>query len=92
MLAQSYANLAYWEDCAEAARNGLRRGGLDRPDTANLLLGNCLAEMKEYAAARTAFEAAARDERSRTAARQWIDYVEDEQNRERQVAEARGRG
>jgi len=92
MLAQSYANLARWDECVEAARSGIRRGGLDRPDTANLLLGNCLAEMKEYNAARTAFEAALRDDRSRAQAQQWIQYIEDEQFRERQLAQAQGRG
>src|SRR5690606_38559928 len=84
MLAQSYANRGRWEECAEAARTGIRRGGLERPDRANLLLGNCLAEMKEYSAARTAFEAAQRDERSRSMAQQWLQYLDDEEDRERQ--------
>lgn len=92
MLANSYANLGRWEECADAARNGLRRGGVERPDTANLLLGNCLAEMKEYDAARTAFQAAARDDRSRSAAQAWLKYLDDEQDRERQLAQAQGRG
>jgi len=92
MLAQSYANLARWEECADAARNAIRRGGLDRPDRANLLLGNCLAEMKDYPAARTAFEAALRDERSRSTAQQWLQYIQDEQDRERQLRQAQGRG
>jgi len=94
MLAQSYAQLGRWEECAEAAREGLRTGGLDRSDQANMLLGNCLAEQKDYSAALTAFQAAARDardDRARQAARQWIDYVQTEQDRERQLAEARAR-
>ena len=90
MLAQSYANLGQWEECADAARDGIRRGGLDRADQANLLLGKCLAEQKEYTAARTAFEAASRDDRSRNAAQQWLQYIQDEQDRERQLADARG--
>ncbi|HEX7080296.1 MAG TPA: tetratricopeptide repeat protein [Gammaproteobacteria bacterium] len=88
MLAQSYANLARWEECAEAARDGLERGGLERPDQANLLLGNCLTELEQYDAARSAFEAAARDERSRERAEQWLDYIENEQDRERQLEQA----
>ena len=91
-LAQSYANLARWEDCVDAAEAGIDRGGLDRADQANLLLGNCLAELKRYDAARTAFEAAARDERSRTGARQWLEYIENEQDRERQIEQAMRRG
>lgn len=92
MLAQSYANLARWEECADAARSGIRRGGLDRTDHANLLLGNCLAEMREYTAAVSAFEAAAQDERSRDDAQQWLQYLEEERARERQLAEIRQRG
>lgn len=95
MLAQSYAQLGRWEECASAARDGLRAGGIDRADQANMLLGNCLAEQKDYEAAVTAFQAALRDaedDRSRRSARQWIDYVQTEQDRERQLAEARGRG
>jgi tetratricopeptide (TPR) repeat protein len=88
-LAQSYVNLARWGDCADAARDAIRRGGLDRPDQANLLLGNCLAELKDYEGARAAFTAASRDDRSRSAARQWLDYIENEQDRERQLAAAR---
>ncbi len=91
-LAQSYANLARWDECVESARQALRRGDLNREDQANLLLGNCLVELKEYSEARNAFEAAARDERSRTGARQWLDYVGNEQNREAEIERALRRG
>lgn len=91
-LAQSHANLAQWSECAEAARSGLDRGGLDRRDQAQLLLGNCLAEMNAYEQARVAFEAAAQDDRARDAAEQWIDYIESEQERQRQIEEALRRG
>ena len=53
-----------------------------------MILGACLFEQKEYAEAKTAFENAARDDRSRTSARSWIDYVNVEQDRERQLAAA----
>ena len=91
-LAQSYANLARWDECVESAREALRRGDLNREDQANLLLGNCLVELKEYSEARNAFEAAARDERSRSGARQWLDYVRNEENREAQIERALRRG
>jgi tetratricopeptide (TPR) repeat protein len=45
-LAQSYANLARWEECIESSRTALNRGGLPRTDQANLLLGNCLVEAR----------------------------------------------
>lgn len=88
-LAQSYVNLARWEECAEAARDAIRRGGLSRPDQVNLLLGNCLVELKEYSEAREAFAAAARDDRSRSAANQWLDYIEGEEQREREISNSR---
>ncbi len=84
-VAQSHANLAQWEDCVDAARQALQRGGLDRDDQANLLLGNCLVELRRYDEAREAFRSASRDERSRTAANQWLRFVENEQAREREL-------
>ena len=88
LLAQSHANLAQHDECIEAARNALRRGGLNREDQTNIILGSCLAESGEYQEARTAFQSAARDERSRRAANQWIDYVTSEQAREQANREA----
>ncbi|WP_428096844.1 tetratricopeptide repeat protein [Candidatus Rariloculus sp.] len=91
-LAQSYANLARWDECVEAARDAVRRGGLNREDQANLLLGNCLVELKEYDEARNAFQAASRDERSRSGAQQWLEYVRNEQRRDAEIARALRRG
>lgn len=91
LLAQSLANLARWDDCVDAARNGIRRGGLNRPDQTNLILGNCLVEQHEYEEARKAFVAASRDERSRRQANQWIEYIESEEARERANREALAR-
>ena len=92
LLAQSYANLARWDECIEAARTALRRGGLNRTDQTNLILGNCLVEKKQYREARAAFQAAAQDERSRRGAQQWLQYVESEESREAEIAAALRRG
>lgn len=88
LLAQSYANLAQWDECVDSARNALRRGDLNRVDQTNMILGNCLVEQKEYSEARNAFQAAARDERSRRGANQWLQYIESEEARERANREA----
>jgi tetratricopeptide (TPR) repeat protein len=90
-LAQSYQNLYEWEDCAEAARNGIRKGDLRREDQAYMILGACLFELKEYSAARTAFEDASEDERSRGNGRSWIQYVNAEESRDRELAAALAR-
>ncbi len=91
-LAQSYANLARWDECVDAARDALQRGELNREDQANLLLGNCLVELKEYSEARNAFQAASRDERSRSGAQQWLNYVRNEETREQEIERALRRG
>jgi tetratricopeptide (TPR) repeat protein len=87
LLAQSYQRLGRWEDCADAARSALDRGGLDRTDYVYMQLGNCLLNLKEYQAARTAFQQAAEDERLAADARRWITYVDDMIQRERTNAE-----
>ena len=90
-LAQSYQNLYEWEACVESAREGIRKGDLRREDQAYMILGACLFEQKEYTAARNAFEEAADDERSRTNARSWIQYVDSEESRDRELAAALAR-
>jgi predicted Zn-dependent protease len=87
-LAMSYANLARWDECIEASRNAIRRGGLNRADQANLTLGNCLTETKQYREARNAFQTAANDQRSRSTAQQWLAYIQAEETREQQIAQA----
>jgi DNA-binding CsgD family transcriptional regulator len=87
-LAQSYQNLARYDECVESARTAIRKGELRREDQANMILGACLFELKQYGQARTAFQAAAEDSRSRTNARSWLDYVDVEEDRERQLFES----
>lgn len=87
LLAQSYQQLGRWDECAEAARSALDRGGLERTDYVYMQLGNCLLSLKEYQGARAAFEQAADDERLADAARQWIAYVDDAVAAERRNAE-----
>ncbi|MEQ8234446.1 MAG: tetratricopeptide repeat protein [Gammaproteobacteria bacterium] len=81
-LAQSYINLDRWDDAVDAVTKGLAKGGVKRPDVANIMLGMALFNQRKLAAARKAFEVAARDQRSTKAARQWIAYVDSELTRE----------
>ena len=90
-LAQSHQNLGNWQDCIDASREGLRKGDLRREDQGNMILGACLFELEEYGQARTAFGVAEEDTRSRTAARSWIQYVNAEEERERQLQAALSR-
>ena len=71
----------------EAINKGLRRGGVKRPDTARLVLGMAHFNREEYSQARQAFKAAGRDERSEKYAKQWINYMESEIERQQKLAE-----
>ncbi|KAA9130469.1 tetratricopeptide repeat protein [Marinihelvus fidelis] len=80
-LAQAYLNLSDWDNAASALQRGIQMGGLPRTDTANIMLGMALFNQKKFSQARNAFEAAARDDRSRRTAQQWINYVDSELKR-----------
>ena len=77
-LAQAHINLEDWGAAASAARKGIQAGGLRRPDQANIMLGMALFNEKRLEQARRAFQAAARDNRSKRTATQWIAYVDSE--------------
>ncbi len=84
-LAQSHLNLYQYDECIEASNAGIRRGGLSRADTANLVLGTCLLEKQRYGPAREAFRAARTDERSRRTADNWIQFIDREIERKRDL-------
>jgi tetratricopeptide (TPR) repeat protein len=87
LLAQSYARLARWQECADASRSALDRGGLDRTDYVYMQLGQCLMNTKDYQGARTAFQEAGRGDALAADARRWITFVEDLILRDRTNAE-----
>lgn len=88
VLAQSYMNLNRWDEAVAAAQKALSKGGLDRPDQAHVLLGQALFNLERFDEARQAFVRAQADSRSRQLASQWINYIEREQDRLAQLAEA----
>ncbi|MDT8319614.1 MAG: tetratricopeptide repeat protein [Xanthomonadales bacterium] len=81
-LAQAHINLENWGEAAAAAQKGLQMGGLKRDDTANIMLGMALFNQKRLEQARQAFAKAARDNRSKRAAEQWMAYVDSELRRQ----------
>ncbi len=87
-LAQSYLNLSQYDECSDSARDAIRKGGLRREDTANVVLGMCLFELDRLGPAKAAFRAAARDSRSRSTARRWLSYIEKEEERKQQLEES----
>lgn len=84
-LANSYLNVGEYEECAKAARNGLRKGGLKNPDNAQISLGMCLYNTRDYNDAKESFRAAARVQKSARIANQWIRVIEAEQERNTQI-------
>lgn len=87
-LANSYLNVSEYDACIESARKGLDKGGLRRQDNAYVVLGMCLYEKDQYEQAKKAFRSAARDKRSAKTANQWIQFIEREQERERQLEQS----
>ncbi len=88
ILAQSYMNLGRWSEAVAAARNGIRKGGLDRTDQAQVMIGQAFFEMEQFDDARQAFQAAQADRRSRQLAAQWLSYIDSEEDRQAKLAEA----
>lgn len=84
-LAQSYLNLSRYKECIEAARQGIKKGDLKRTDTANMILGMCLFETDSMDSAKNAFRQAARDDRSSKNANSWLQYIESEEQRQREL-------
>ena len=84
-LGNSYLNIGEYSDCVAAVRTGLRKGGLKSPDNAQISLGMCLYNLRQYEDARTAFRAAARVDKSRRVANQWIRVIDAEVERNRQI-------
>ena len=87
-LAQAYISLDKYKDAVDALRDGMKKGGLKRPDQANIMLGMALFELQNFDGAKSAFKVASEDKRSRKAAEQWLDYVNNEQSRKQQLEES----
>lgn len=82
-LAQSFLNLSRWDEAAKAAEQALAKGGVKRPDLAQVMLGMALFNRQQLERAREAFVQASRDQRSARLARQWIGFVDTEIERRR---------
>jgi len=80
-LANSYLNLSRYEECVDASSAALNKGGLKRPAIAQELKGMCLFELQKFEDAKKAFRQAAKSEKVAKRARNWIKFIESEQNR-----------
>ncbi len=81
-LAQLYINTGEWDKSAAALRKGISKGQLKRPDKAQVMLGMSLFNQKKFKSARSAFQLASNDKRSKSVAEQWITHINDEIKRQ----------
>jgi tetratricopeptide (TPR) repeat protein len=88
-LGNTYLNLGNYDECVAAVRAGLRKGGLKSPDNAQISLGMCLYNKRQYNDAIKAFQDASKTQRSRNVSQQWIRVIEADIERNRQIRIAR---
>ena len=84
-LGNAHLNTGDYAECAKAVREGIRKGGLKAPDNAQISLGMCLYNMRQYNDAIAAFRQAGKVEKSRRTANQWIRVIEADLERNRQI-------
>ena len=84
-LGNAHLNLSQYSECVAAIREGVRKGGIRSPDNAQISLGMCLYNLKEYQDSITAFREAGKSQRSSRIARQWISVIESDLERNRQI-------
>ena len=84
-LAQSLALLARYEECVAVIESALERG-VDSPGLANLQLGHCHYNLKQWDEADTAFAQAEKSERTRNTASDYRASVLSRRNTEEEYA------
>lgn len=89
-LAGIYLDLGRDKEAYRAAKQAVSKGGVKRPDTNYLVMGNALINLHCYKDAVSAFRQSiskAKDEKSKRYPRQWIQYAETEGNRLQKLRE-----
>ena len=87
-LAQSYIHLTQWEKATLALRKGTKKGGIDRTDNVNIMLGTALFNLNRLEQATTTFELAKQDKRSSKTAGEWLVFIEAEKKRQQELAQS----
>ncbi len=87
-LAQAYLNLDRYKEAVGALETALKKGGVKRRDTANVMLGLANFELQRFNASIKAFSAASKDKRSRKTSEQWLKHVKNEKARKQQLKDA----
>jgi tetratricopeptide (TPR) repeat protein len=85
-LGNAYLNLGQYPACVSAIQEGLKKGGIKSPDNAHISLGMCLYSQQKYSSSKNAFSEARKTKRSRKISNQWINVINNEIERNEQVA------
>lgn len=86
-LGNVYLDNDQFKNAIKANVQGLKRGGVKRPDNCNLILGMAYFNTKQYSSARKAFDKAGKDKRSKKYSDQWIKYMNNEIERQKRLEE-----
>jgi tetratricopeptide (TPR) repeat protein len=86
-LGSIYLDNDEFQKAANAIENAFKKGDLKRPDSAYLVLGMARFNLKQYDGARKAFREAAKDEKSKTYASQWIQFMDRELARQEALSD-----
>jgi tetratricopeptide (TPR) repeat protein len=77
-LGQVHLQREEWDQAAERLREAVEKGGLEKPGTAQLLLGIAYYNAQRVEPARSAFLRARQDTATREEAERWITHIENE--------------
>lgn len=86
-LCSIYLDNDEFKKAVDSCAKGIKKGGVKRIDTAYLVKGMAHYNLKQYKSARTAFNNAAKDKRSKKYATQWIRFMDRELERQRSLEE-----
>ena len=84
-LGNAFLNTGDYDECVKSVRAGIRKGSLKSPDNAQISLGMCLYNQRQYRDAITAFQLAAKTTRSRRTSNQWISVIRADIARNEQI-------
>lgn len=87
-LAVAYLNLDRYEDCIQAGRQALDKGGVREPNDVRITVGMCQYNLDRYQDARETFMVVRRDEEYRKLGSQWITVIDGEIERLEQLRQA----
>jgi tetratricopeptide (TPR) repeat protein len=84
-LGNAYLNLGKYGECVSSINRGIKKGKIKSPDNAQISLGMCLYNERDYNDAIAAFREASKTARSRRISNQWIRVIESDIERNKQI-------